>query len=36
VAGLAALPERVRALRDPDTMAPRLSSRLRALEEDLR
>ena len=35
-AGLAALPERVRALRDPDTMAPRLSSRLRALEEDLR
>jgi len=35
-AGLAALPERVRALHDPDTMAPRLSSRLRALEEDLR
>ena len=32
----AALPEGVRALRDPDTLPPRLSARLRALEEDLR
>jgi nicotinate phosphoribosyltransferase len=33
---VAALPEGVRALRDPDTLPPRLSDRLRALEEDLR
>ena len=33
---VAALPEGVRALRDPDTLPPRLSARLRALEEDLR
>ena len=31
-----ALPAGVRALRDPDTLPPRLSARLRALEEDLR
>ncbi len=35
-AELAALPERVRALRDPATLPPRLSPRLRALEEELR
>ncbi len=35
-AEVAALPERVRALRDPDTLPPRLSARLHALEEDLR
>jgi nicotinate phosphoribosyltransferase len=35
-AEVAALPERVRALRDPDTLPPRLSARLCALEEDLR
>jgi nicotinate phosphoribosyltransferase len=35
-AEVAALPERVRALRDPDTLPPRLSARLRALEEELR
>ena len=33
---VAALPEGVRALRDPDTLPPRLSARLRALEEELR
>jgi len=33
---VAALPEGVRALLDPDTLPPRLSARLRALEEDLR
>lgn len=32
---VAALPGGVRALRDPDTLPPRLSARLRALEEDL-
>ena len=31
-----ALPASVRALRDPDTLPPRLSARLHALEEDLR
>jgi nicotinate phosphoribosyltransferase len=35
-AEVAALPERVRALRDPDTMPPALSARLQALEEELR
>jgi nicotinate phosphoribosyltransferase len=35
-AEVAALPERTRALRDPDTLAPRLSPRLQALEEELR
>jgi nicotinate phosphoribosyltransferase len=35
-AEVAALPEGVRALRDPDTLPPRLSARLSALEEDLR
>ena len=33
---VAALPEGVRALRDPDTLPPPLSARLRALEEELR
>jgi nicotinate phosphoribosyltransferase len=33
---VAALSDGVRALRDPDTLPPRLSARLRALEEDLR
>ncbi|HSD00774.1 MAG TPA: hypothetical protein VLB81_00270, partial [Gaiellales bacterium] len=33
---VAALPEGVRALREPDTLPPRLSARLCALEEDLR
>jgi nicotinate phosphoribosyltransferase len=35
-AEVAALPEGVRALRDPVTLPPRLSARLCALEEDLR
>jgi nicotinate phosphoribosyltransferase len=34
-AQIAALPERVRALRDPDTMPPQHSPRLAALEEEL-
>ena len=34
-AQIAALPERVRALRDPDTQPPRHSPRLAALEEEL-
>jgi nicotinate phosphoribosyltransferase len=34
-AQIAALPERVRALRDPDTRPPRHSTRLAALEEEL-
>jgi hypothetical protein len=33
---VAALPERVRALRDPETLPPQLSAGLRQLEEDLR
>jgi len=33
---VAALPDEVRALRDPETLPPRLSARLRALEEELR
>jgi nicotinate phosphoribosyltransferase len=35
-AEVSALPDGVRALRDPDTLPPRLSARLCALEEDLR
>ena len=35
-AEVAVLPDGVRALRDPDTLPPPLSARLRALEEELR